>query len=359
MIQFEELIKVLPEGWEAKAKELGALKRSRRIKTAQDLLRLNFLYLTDGKSFGNTSALLKLGDGFVLNKVAIHKRIGNSGPLLKYLCEQIFRENKTIAGKPAWLGEKDVYLVDATDEPVCGSASANYRLHYAVGLFDLGMKEMLLTDTGNGEKLSNFKNFGKNDVVIGDRGYCSIQGMEYLKERGSDFIIRFATKRFNLYNKNHRKVNEISYFKGLKEGESGEIELFYLYKGEYKPVRLCAIRKTKEAEERGLQAIKKARNSKDRKKELSKAQLEHNRYVVIMTSIHDTESALLLETYRLRWQIELVFKRLKSIFHYNEIPSKLDKTARAWFYGKLLLAAFCETWVNKSRFSPSAESEAC
>jgi hypothetical protein len=49
-------------------------------------------------------------------------------------------------------------------------------------------------------------------------------------------------------------------------------------------------------------------------------------------------------------QIELVFKWLKSIFHYNEIPSKVEKSGRAWFYGKLLLAAVCETLVNQGRF---------
>jgi hypothetical protein len=30
-----------------------------------------------------------------------------------------------------------------------------------------------------------------------------------------------------------------------------------------------------------------------------------------------------------RQSIELVFKRLKSFFHYNEIPSKLEAAARA------------------------------
>jgi hypothetical protein len=56
--------------------------------------------------------------------------------------------------------------------------------------------------------------------------------------------------------------------------------------------------------------------------------------------------------YRFRWQIELVFKRLKSLFGYNQIPSKIEASAKAWFYGKLLLAAFCERWANKACFSP-------
>jgi hypothetical protein len=51
--------------------------------------------------------------------------------------------------------------------------------------------------------------------------------------------------------------------------------------------------------------------------------------------------------------VEIVFKELKSLFGYNHIPSKLDATARAWFYGKLLLAALCENIINRGRFSPS------
>jgi hypothetical protein len=71
-----------------------------------------------------------------------------------------------------------------------------------------------------------------------------------------------------------------------------------------------------------------------------------------MTSLHEPEACLNLQLDRFRWQIELVFKRLKSLFWYNQIPSHVEASAKAWFYGKLLLAAFCETWAKKARFSP-------
>jgi hypothetical protein len=51
-----------------------------------------------------------------------------------------------LAEKPTWLERKKVYLADATDEPVYGSSKTGFRLHYSVGLFDMGMKEMRLTD---------------------------------------------------------------------------------------------------------------------------------------------------------------------------------------------------------------------
>jgi hypothetical protein len=52
---FERLLSATPEG-----KELGALVRGGEIKSALDLLRLAFLYLTEGKSFSGTAALLQL-----------------------------------------------------------------------------------------------------------------------------------------------------------------------------------------------------------------------------------------------------------------------------------------------------------
>jgi len=42
---FGRLLEMLPEGWEAKAKELGAMQCAREIKTPGELLRLILLYL--------------------------------------------------------------------------------------------------------------------------------------------------------------------------------------------------------------------------------------------------------------------------------------------------------------------------
>jgi hypothetical protein len=56
---FERLLSVMPEGWKDKAKELGALVRGREIKDAFDLLRLVFLYLTEGKSFSGTAVYVR------------------------------------------------------------------------------------------------------------------------------------------------------------------------------------------------------------------------------------------------------------------------------------------------------------
>jgi hypothetical protein len=115
---FEDSAAILPELWREKAKELDALQRAREIKTPEDLLKLIFLYLTEGKSFGNTSALLCMGGGYHLTKKAVYTRMRHSAEWLRRLCENLCRENQLLVEKPAWFQSKTVYRVDAGDESV-------------------------------------------------------------------------------------------------------------------------------------------------------------------------------------------------------------------------------------------------
>jgi hypothetical protein len=357
---FEEVLSVLPSGWREKAKELGALKRARGVKTPEDLLKVVFLYLTAGKSFGNTAAMLKVTGTYTLNKTALYNRIGNSGGWLAWMCANMCRQGMDIGEKPAWLEGINMCLIDASKEPVFGNKEKQFILHYAVNLYDLSPKEMLLTGREEGEKLGHFQSFGPGDAAMCDRAYGTLQSIEYLRGRGCGFIIRLRTEAFNTYlrdeNGAYVKTSAPDMFKDLKEGESGGRDAYYRYKSEqgeeYRPIRLCAYCKTALQEKESLEKLIESRSGKGgKKKNISAAVKANNRYVVLATSFEEPPAEEITGAYRLRWQIELVFKRLKSLFGYNEIPVKLDKEAKAWFSGKLLLAAITETWANKARLA--------
>jgi len=60
-----------------------------------------------------------------------------------------------------------------------------------------------------------------------------------------------------------------------------------------------------------------------------------------------------LSTYRHRWQLELVFKRAKSIMGLGQLPKYSDASSRAWLNGKLLVAMLVEKlWQYAEDFSP-------
>jgi len=356
--RFGQLLGMLPDGWEGKARELGALRRARGIKTPEALLRLILLYLTEGKSFRGTSALMRLTGEAEISDVAVLKRMRNSAAWLQWLCENIYRRAGLIVPKPRWLKKKNVKIVDGSEDVKCGVRRQCYMLHYSLDLFTLNVAELLVTDRRTGEKLSNFKSFGKGDIVMGDRIYGNVPGIAYLRQRKADYVLRINRRGFHLVNGKNQMIDLKQRLSRLKEGKTADIWARCKINERYEPIRICVLRKDAQSEKAGLKKIRKENQRKHGGKAVTEEQRENNKYIMVATSLGKEASAVqVLELYRLRWQIEIAFKRLKSLFHYNDLPAKNSGSVRAWFYGKLLLAALCETMVNTGRFSPSGGTE--
>lgn len=350
--KIKEIEKYLPKDWKEQCRKSKALVRGREIKTAEELLELNLLYLTAGGSFGATSALLNLTTEKRMSKKAVYTRIQNSAEWLRRMSKEMLEENGMKLPKPVWL-DKDVILVDGSELCVKGSRQGDYFLHYAMNLFEF-KGNMKLTGITTGESLTNYE-FHKSEIVIGDRGYVSIRGMEYVMKSGADFILRYRKNAFNIYDENRMKVDILTIIGNLQEFESMSFTGFYKVKNEYRPVRFVAMKKSKKDYEK---AARKIENDCKRKNRNSPKQdtLELNKYIILVTGL-DYSDDKILELYRCRWQIELVFKRLKSLFELSKIPSAKPETAEAWFYGKLFLAVLCETILKAEVFSPKKEKE--
>ncbi len=117
--------------------------------------------------------------------------------------------------------------------------------------------------------------------------------------------------------------------------------------------RICAIRKTREAIEI---AHKKLRRRASRKGHTLKLEtLDYAKYVIVFTTFPEREFSAsdVLEWYRIRWQVELVFKRFKQIAQMGHLPKHDDESAKAWLYGKLFVALLTESLVDcASSISP-------
>ena len=60
-----------------------------------------------------------------------------------------------------------------------------------------------------------------------------------------------------------------------------------------------------------------------------------------------------LAVYRMRWQVELAFKRLKSSLGMGQLPKRSDASGRAWLHGKLLVALLVDRLLGAAEtFSP-------
>jgi len=82
--------------------------------------------------------------------------------------------------------------------------------------------------------------------------------------------------------------------------------------------------------------------------------LEFAKYVIVFTTRSSGSTADVLRSYRMRWQIELVFKRLKSLAQLGHLPKHDDRSSRAWLYGKLLVTLLAQKLIRIGRdISPS------
>jgi Transposase DDE domain len=74
---------------------------------------------------------------------------------------------------------------------------------------------------------------------------------------------------------------------------------------------------------------------------------------VLSTLCADVVSTMtVLDLYRARWQIELAFKRLKSLLSAGHVPKHNDRSAHAWIQGKLLTVLLIERLLEEARFFP-------
>ena len=344
----------MPIGWEQKARETGALKRGSNIKTEEELLTLNTLYAANEPSLQQTSVLFKATMGISVDKNAVYHRIKASGEWLRWMAQEMCCKNGMSIPKPTFLEKKHVVLIDASDEPVKGSKKTDYRLHYAFDLFEFQCRTMELTSGKEGEKLPRYE-IKSDDIYVCDRIYCTMSGIEHVLKGGGNFVIRFKSKAFLLYDEAGKKVEILPQIRELEAFESKDLRVYYkLSTGELRPIRIVAMKKDADAIEKSKRKMNH-KVSKKQEKAVQADTVELNEYIVLATSL-DYTNAEILELYRARWQVEQVFYRLKSMFGYDDVPSKNADMAQAWFYAKLLLGAICETLLKKESFFPEWNS---
>jgi hypothetical protein len=115
------------------------------------------------------------------------------------------------------------------------------------------------------------------------------------------------------------------------------------------PMRLCVVRKTKAAI--ALTQAKLRREATKNGSQLQPETLFYAQFVMVLSTFAPSafSAGHVLEAYRYRWQIELVFKRLKQIVQLGHLPKHQDDSAQAWLYGKLFVALLTEKLLAHAR----------
>lgn len=347
------LIQFLPEGWEQKARELGAVTRQRKIISAEILLRILLIHLADGCSMRETVVRAREAHLADISDVALFKRLKASSEWLRWISVNLAENVHGITEKPPWLKDFNVRIIDASVISEPGSTGSDWRLHYSIELFGLSCDYFRITDTHVGETFRNFT-AKKGDLLIGDRGYGNIAGINHVTRNHGDFLVRIKSKMFKLMKSENEEFSLLENFRKLEYGEIGDYDIFYKTRdNQLHQIRLCAIRNSPEvAENSRKKAIQKMAK---KQRSISKEAIELQDYVFVITSVRrDVLSAVeVLSLYRMRWQVELAFKRLKSILNLGHLPKFDPDSSKAWLHGKMVVSLLTSAIVDRGRsFSP-------
>lgn len=355
MIGVSSLIRKMPEGYEKACYETGAIVRKRDIKDPNDLMMLALFHLLNGCSLIEISEISKLSKLGNISDVAFMKRFSNCNEWFKWISSSIYN-NKTSMIKysvPECLSKYRILAVDASDVIEKGATGKTYRLHFALDIIKMQAAIYKITDNSVGEHLHNF-DFSQDDLAIADRAYSTLTSMEHCNSIGCKYIARMRSNSFKISDSEGNIIDFIGY---MQTHGSGELKAYAKSCGKHgevkmMPVRICFERKTDEAIEETQRKIKRRASKKQLATTLPET-YSFNEYIVLITSLEDSiPYYVILALYRYRWQVEIYFKRLKSILGYGDMPKKSRNSIFSWLNGKLMIALLIESIIGSGDFSP-------
>jgi len=339
------------ETLEASARDTKAFLRARVIASAVDLLRIILAYCLSHRGLRST-ATWATSIGFVdISNVGLLYRLRQCGDWLAMLVGQVL----AAAASPASRGRM-IRIIDATTVPKAGAAAkqANklWRVHSAFDLPHERFGHFELTDQQEGETFDRIPAV-KGEIRIGDRAYMQPDRIATVLNAGADILVRTPWKGARWRDAEGEPVDLIAELgKAAATGLIDRPVWIERKSGPALALRLVAVKKSPQAAEA---ARRKARREAQREGyQISRSTLFAADWVILVTSlaVEEFATADVLALYRLRWRIELGFKRLKSLIGLQGPPAIDERSARPYVLAHLLMILLLEPLIDELENSP-------
>ncbi|MCD2453031.1 transposase [Methylicorpusculum oleiharenae] len=351
---FDDFLQELPTDFQARAYELQAFARARKIQSPLQLLQLVLLYCGLDLSLRSCAGEIAKLQGY-LSDMAVTKRLAACVAWIKSLLKSVFGLDKKVNN-----GSFNFIVIDGSTVQEPGANETTYRLHVAIDLMSLTLREVNVTTDKVGESLAHYQ-LAAGDVALMDRGYNQPKSLIPFIDRGGDVVLRYNPHSMTLYERNDDPNGvKIAWEQRLRDlnGQPAAI-----------PVYLChqdnriegVVHAMPLPPEQAAQARCKAKQrARDKGRTASQKTLMLSGWVLVFTSISESvlDTKAVAELYRVRWQVELVIKRLKSLLDIDRLRArKNSKLADLYLHGKLLFAAVTQKIVQR-RFGRAATTMA-
>lgn len=314
---------------DASARASGALRRRREVAEGATLLRLALPHGPGGLSLRSAAAWVGMSGVAALSDVALRTAAGGAAS----------------AGAAPLAGRRNLRIVDASTISHPGSTGTAWRLHACYDPGASRFADLESTDAHGVEGFARF-DYAEGEVAIGDRGHARPRGLQHALAAGADFIVRVGWYSLRMVTPDGEPSNRKPIHEALAPGEVTERQVVVTRhsKGAGRrgkplfPARLVVMH------QRALRAARRQHSRRRSRKEPQPLTLASAGRPMSLTSL-PAEAASATEmfaAYRLRWQVELAFKRLESGLGIDRLLARDSAMARWWLLAHLILALLME-----------------
>ena len=358
---WDVLLLALPQDWRRLAQDTRALKGLRMDRSPDNLLRSILLCLGCGYSLRRTAVFdCRPADLPRLSDVALLKRARKSKDWLHALCVRLFEELR-LAVLPE--GESQVWTVDAATLEERRRRGSQWCVHYSVSLPSLACELLMLPKTEGpdmGKSLARFP-IRADDLVLAGRGYSTAWGIRQVAAAGGRLIVPVDTRSVQLCTAAGQPFDLLAEVTSVTRagdvrswattvvvpgddgGPAGEVA-----------GRVCVLRKSREAIRLAQEQVRG--DPAHEGHQVQPSRLRFADYEVVFTTDPLFSAAEVLDWYRLRQQVELVFEHFYVLPQLGAVP-KSDDSVKSWFYTKLFMALLVEKLIRVKY--PSDNVSAC
>jgi hypothetical protein len=241
---------------------------------------------------------------------------------------------------------------DATVISIPGSKGTDWRIHAVYDPVSSRLTRVQVTDAKGGEKLERDP-CQPGEVVIADRGLAHAGGIHSVAEAGAFSLLRMHWQSIRLED---ARGENLDLEKILTQADSGQVgTLVYVpLKGKASvPARLLVRPIPEQHAEKARRNMR--RNAAKKGRTPSPLALRLAGYFCLLTTLPVEVGGddLVLELYRIRWQIELFFKRCKSLLRLGELRADDPDLVRAYCAAKLIEVVLIDLLASEGEsFSP-------